>query len=153
MSSETETQAPPALFQHCVNVYNAMLGESRSVGSEVESGDNQVIVYEGFLTQLVTGELRLSVPYYTSVRKALMAMGCIRQLRRGGSTTPSQWEMIYEPTVEAFYRQKESKIPKQTREAQLEEMIDSLVNRVNELEEWQTSINLFLIEKFGAEGE
>src|SRR5690348_13949878 len=109
-----EQGAPPALFEHCVNTYRAMLSEAQPVsqittimdsiegGIESEGDPDEIMVYEGFFTQLVTSRLNLSVPYFTQIRKALMNMGCIRQLKRGGGTSPSQWELIYEPTLEAF---------------------------------------------------
>jgi hypothetical protein len=61
-----------------------------------------MVVYEGMLTKLVTEDLGLPVPYYTKVRQFLMAMGCIRQLRRGGGSAPSQWELIREPTIDLW---------------------------------------------------
>jgi len=110
-----------------------------------------MIVYEGFLTTLITSKLNLSVPYYTSVRKALMRMGCIRQLRRGGGTAMSQWELIYEPTLEAFLDQEVKKPRQPTRLDAANEQIEALINRVSELEEWQESVNEFLGNKFGTE--
>jgi hypothetical protein len=62
----------------------------------------QSVVYEGFLTDLVKNKLNLSTPYYTKCRKALLEMGCIKQLRRGGSSTPSQWLLIREPLLTNF---------------------------------------------------
>lgn len=94
-----------------------------------------IIVYEGFLTQLVTGQLNLSVPYFTSIRKTLINMGCIRQLRRGGGTAPSQWEMIMEPTPEAFLVQRPKREPKKDRYSALEDQIRALGTRITELED------------------
>lgn len=112
---------------------------------------SHIIVYEGFLTQLITGRLNLSVPYYTSVRKSLIRMGCVRQLRRGGGNSPSQWEMIYEPTLEAFLKAQDPKVTKPSKEGAHNEQILSLSNRIGELEDWQESINEFLIKQFGTE--
>ncbi len=96
--TETET-AIPALYHHCKTIYDKMLehGQKR----EADEG-NYIIVYEGFLTHLVVGELGFSTPYYTFATKALKEMGCIRQLRRGGPKTQSQWEVIKSPTEELF---------------------------------------------------
>jgi hypothetical protein len=94
-SSEVRT---PALFDHCSRVYELMLSEAKSVK---EAGVD-MIVWEGFPTNMLRDQLRLSNPYYTHVFRALKAMNCVRQLRRGGSSTPSQWELIHEPSVKAF---------------------------------------------------
>ena len=156
-SPETES-APPALFEHCVNTYHEMLRQAKAVVT-VSAGDphddedddraSQIIVYEGFLTQLVTSKLNLSVPYYTSVRKALMEMGCIRQLKRGGGTSPSQWELIYEPTLEAFMAATPKKVPEQPKDAMLQEQIASLNTRVSDLESISESVLEALAEQFG----
>lgn len=160
----TDESAPPALFDHCVNTYRAMLGEAKSVTSfatartNAEAGDllevdlkqnSQIIVYEGFLTQLIQGKLNLSVPYYTSIRKSLMDMGCIRQLKRGGGTSPSQWELIYEPTLEMFMNVKPKKIPKQNKESMLQEQVNNLLARVSDLETAHEAILEALAEQFG----
>lgn len=154
--------APPALFEHCCTVYDAMLSEAKQipiqepvVGSSSDIEERQeleqhIIVYEGFLTKLFSN-LHISVPYYTTVRTALMNMGCIKQLRRGGSSSPSQWEMIYEPTLEAFMKQKEPTVPKQTSAAEARQLIRTLNARVQELEDWQSAINDLLAETFGTE--
>lgn len=153
-TTPTDESAPPALFDHCVNTYRTMLKEAKSVAhfdpaASTESS-KQVIVYEGFLTQLVTGKLNLSVPYYTSVRKRLMDMGCIRQLKRGGGTSPSQWELIYEPTLEAFMNShSSSKVAKQNKESMLKEQIVNLSARVSDLETTVEAILEALAEQFG----
>lgn len=163
----TEDSAPPALYDHCVNTYRAMLREAKSVVTFAEAlnsagagelaelnisdNQNQIIVYEGFLTQLVTGKLNLSVPYYTHVRKALMEMGCVRQLKRGGGTSPSQWELIYEPTLEAFMSAQsgKKKPPKQTKESMLQEQVNALNSRVSDLEGQVEAVLEALAEQFG----
>jgi hypothetical protein len=121
-----------------------MLDESVQVG--------KVIIYEGYLTKLIQQDLHLSVPYYTSVTKALINMGCIRQLRRGGGSSPSQWEMIYEPTEEAYLKAMPSKQPKQTRDSQNEEQIATIVRRLVALEDQVNEITTSLIKLLGTEG-
>ncbi len=64
-------------------------------------GGHQAYVYEGFLTKLFKDEL-LSVPYYSHVTQALKGMDCVRQLRRGGGSSPSSWLMVQKPTRELF---------------------------------------------------
>jgi hypothetical protein len=88
----------PALFGHCVRVYDAMMAEAHTA----EEAGVTIVVWEGFPTKLIMEQLKLSTPYYTYSLRALKAMGCARQLRRGGSSTPSQWELIKEPTLAAF---------------------------------------------------
>jgi len=157
MSSNSKTpedDAPPALFEHCKNTYQAMLAEAKRVPVNTTADDETVeyiVVYEGFPTRLITGKLNLSVPYYTSIRAALLRMGCVRQLRRGGSSTPSQWELIYEPTLEAFLKQVPTKVPKQDKAAEARQQISALAARVSALETQQIEIIKFLSEKFGTE--
>lgn len=88
----------PALYHHCVRMYRAMMDEAQLVDIE----GTQSVVYEGFLTALVKDKLNLSTPYFSKCRKALLEMGCIEQLRRGGSSTPSQWLLIREPLLANF---------------------------------------------------
>lgn len=146
--------APPALFEHCCRTYKEMLRQAKAVvqptyGDEQSAG--QIIVYEGFFTQLVTNSLNLSVPYYTNIRQALLRMGCIKQLKRGGGTSPSQWELIYEPTLEAFYNARPSKIPKQTKDDAVQQQILDLSNRVNTLNDQVDGLIEALDEYFGSE--
>src|SRR2546428_7927234 len=87
----------PQVFYHCRTVYDAMRADARI---QVDS-EGRFIIWEGFLTKLVEN-VGLAMPYYTEVRKHLTRMGCLRQLRRGGGSTPSQWEVIRRPTRELF---------------------------------------------------
>lgn len=103
--SPEDEGALPVLFSHSKDVYEAMLRTSSKQGYKEGGEDKEAVVYEGFLTKLVTEELRLAVPYYTTIMTALKKMGCARQLRRGGSTSPSQWVLYHEPTEE-LYRDK-----------------------------------------------
>ncbi len=63
------------------------------------SGD---VVWEGMLVNFITGRMNLSVPYYTTITRALKRMGCIEQIKRGGGTAPSQWRLVTEPTLTKF---------------------------------------------------
>jgi hypothetical protein len=111
MTVETEAKATPALFTHCQNVYKKMLEvavpESEDpnwpTGADGESPNPpvEIMVYEGFISHLIR-DLHLSTPNYTYCLRALKQMGCVRQLRRGGSTTPSRWQLISSPTEELF---------------------------------------------------
>ncbi len=107
MDTPETLEKVPSLYEHCVAVYDAMY--ERADLERLESGNNaesttEVLVYEGFLTKLITKDLHLSVPYYTSTTRRLKAMDCIRQLRRGGSSSPSRWAVLQPPTLEAFNR-------------------------------------------------
>jgi hypothetical protein len=152
------TSAPPALYDHCVNTYRAMLAEARTItptGStdeltEADLPDNSIIVYEGFLTQLVTSKLNLSVPYYTSIRRKLLDMGCVRQLKRGGGTSPSQWELIYEPSLQAFTEATPRKTPTQDKEAAVQEQLDNMNSRLSQVEANVQGVMESLAELFGS---
>jgi hypothetical protein len=129
-----------------------MLEESRNVSE----GNSSVIVYEGFLTKLVTVKLNYSVPYYTKLRVCLVQMGCMKQLKRGGGTAPSQWEMIYEPTYEAFVKAIEAEQPEPdhsppTRVALLEQRVNEMSDHINGIDRWRDAVNDILAEHFGTE--
>ena len=116
--------AVPAMFNHCRQVYEEMLGTAREYWADSGTGDPRpllvedhpeppyqgavtVRVWEGFLTKLVNEKLRFSTPYFSHVRNNLIAMGCIRQLQRGGGSSPSRWELLCEPDLEKFTAIKE----------------------------------------------
>jgi hypothetical protein len=88
-----EKETLPALFEHSCDVYHAMLRVAHKE-EYTENGETKyAIVYEGFLTKLITeAPLNLAVPYYTTIRRALQKMGCIAQIRRGGSATRGRSE-------------------------------------------------------------
>jgi hypothetical protein len=163
MVDQEDATAPPALYDHCVTVYRAMLGEAKTVvqlshdtDEEIQLSDDpttgSIVVYEGFLTRLVTVKLNLSVPYYTSVRKALINMGCIRQLKRGGGNSPSQWEMIQEPTLEAF-NSSDTKAGKSgaDKHSAAQQQIADLSRRLSDLEQQVSAVIDALAEQFGTE--
>lgn len=148
MTLEANEQAPPALLDHCRKTYAAMLSD------EATRKEGDIVIYEGFLTHLITGKLSLSVPYYTAVRKQLIRMGCIRQLRRGGGTSPSQYELVYEPTEEAFFRVSARKEPKKQHQDRLEgmeERLQNLTQRLSELEGMLDSVVEAIAQHFGTE--
>lgn len=116
--------ATSALFEHCLNVYKAMFETS------VPYLDTPYRMYDGFSTHLVK-RLNLSVPYYTKCFRALRAMDCIRQIRRGGSTTTSQWLLLRPPDVPLF----EAHVPATKQDMQGQQLRD-LRQRVQELEDF-----------------
>lgn len=139
-----EFTAMPAIFRHCVSVYHAM--ESQASWQELFETGETGLVYEGRLTILVTQDIGLSLPYYTDVTRALQEMGCIVQLRRGGGTTGSLWELKQEPTrilwgESDFKRVASNNVTASRRERadqqmrDLRDQVDSLNDRTNALEE------------------
>jgi hypothetical protein len=127
-SGEVKT---PALFERCVTVYQAMLHDAKVV----EEAGVEIVVWEGFPTTMLRDELKFSTPYYTSIFRALRRMGCARQLRRGGSSTPSQWMLIHEPTPELFNDTKvDEPSAQEVRFAILEQANRDLLRRVERLE-------------------
>lgn len=133
--SEAQEEAVPALFLHCEAVYEAMFASSTLVGESM--------VYEGYLTKLVTQDLRLSVPYYTHVTRALKDMGCIKPLRRGGSTTMSQWELGPKPDLERFLlivagketgRKHLREVKRMEEAAQVQQQFTDIRNRLDTIE-------------------
>ena len=88
----------PALFEHCKSVYDAMYHTADIGGDEIEGYP----VWEGFLVKLITKDLNLSVPYYSTIMSALKQMDCVRQVKRGGGGAPSKWVLLTEPTQARF---------------------------------------------------
>lgn len=134
--TELRDEAPEALFSHCQSVYQAMLQNAHKETHEEGDMLVSVIVYRGMLTQLVTGTLHLSVPYYSWVTQSLKKMGCVRQIKRGGGTSPSEWELIKEPTLELFEATREKKLRKPDRYGQLQGQFDALNRRVQAIEKF-----------------
>ena len=91
----------PALFEQCLILYEAMTDKATMAPIRPDS-DEEGLVYEGFLTRLITDELHYSNPYYTKLTQRLKAMDCIRQIKRGGSTAMSRWLLVQRPTFEHF---------------------------------------------------
>ena len=89
-----ENDAPPAAFGHIMAVWNEM----HNTANETEEG----LVYEGYMTKLVTERLNLAIPYYTTVTQALKGMNCAQQLQRGGGSAASRWLLKKAPTLEEY---------------------------------------------------
>jgi hypothetical protein len=96
-----EQQLPPAVYSHAVSVYGRMFEQCKLVVPS--DGTKEMAVWEGSLVDLITKQLYLSTPYYTSVTRLLKAMGCVKQLKRGGGSGLSQWELISQPTEEKYW--------------------------------------------------
>jgi hypothetical protein len=132
--------APAAVYEHCCTVYDAMFAKARRI--EVPSEETSMIVYEGHLTRLFR-DLRLSVPYYSLVTKELRRMGCIRQLRRGGGTAESQWELICSPSLELFKDATTRNRPANKIDA-LEQQVKDLREMVHKLSSQVNQLSLFV---------
>jgi hypothetical protein len=91
------------------------------------------LVYEGYLTRLFN-ELDMATPYYTTVMRCLKAMNCVKQLSRGGGSSPSRWELINDPDFEAFDAIEQKRLKNNTQMGQVKDQTHILVKRVNELE-------------------
>lgn len=129
----------PALFEHCLNTYEKMLQLAEKKQFDGGQG-GEGMVYEGHLTKLITQDLNLSTPYFTHVTGALKRMGCIEQLRRGGSSSESQWLLIKSPTLEDFLNQatRQRKAPKPATEDQfaaLQQQLVAINKRVSRIEQ------------------
>ncbi len=124
------TTTAPALFNHAKQVFEAMANQAQ----EDRDGNRY---YEGALTRLVTAE-GFSNPYYTSITKALKAMDCIRQGRRGGGGIGSIWFLIQPPTLELFQAfaadDTASPAAKTARIEELEAALRAINNRIAQLE-------------------
>ena len=124
----------PVLYEYAHSVYSAMKEESTLEPLGLES-EEEGLVYEGYLTKLVTQNVGLSIPYYTATTRVLKDMGCIVQLRRGGSTTPSRWLLVTEPTLKRFNDATAYRSLKKTADKKESQRINDLNSRLNSLEE------------------
>lgn len=125
----------PAIYKHCCTAYEKMMEES----TEEETPDGKVVkVYKGFLTQLVK-DMGFSVPYYSHIRAELVRMDCIRQLKRGGGNSHSQWLLVQPPSPELFKfvitnsTKKSSRRTNEQRLNDLNERVSVLEHNVNAL--------------------
>lgn len=130
-------ESPQALYQHCERTYRAMLNEAsgKLMFDEEANQERIYVVWEGMLTQFITGKLNLSVPYYTYITRALKRMGCVRQLKRGGGTSPSQWELIKEPTLELFESSHAPRKKREDKDALYNQRFTDLEGRLKKLEQ------------------
>jgi len=130
MAEDKKVELVPMLFEQCLEVYETM-------ADQATMNDDEQLVYEGFLTRLITQELHYSNPYYTKVTQRLKAMDCIRQLRRGGSTTlrrggsttRSRWLLIQPPKLKHFT---ETGVQVSTRPSGWRESIEQQLRALNE---------------------
>lgn len=132
MTESKVEDAPPALYGHCSTVFNEMLTGAKS---HVNPQGDTIAIWEGGLVKLITGTLYLSIPYYSSITQALKRMGCISQMKRGGGSGDSQWELHYAPTLEMFLNAQPKKEKKQDKWSIAQEQLDSQNQRILALED------------------
>jgi hypothetical protein len=123
-------EAPPKLFEHCLSVFAKMKAEAKA--TQIEGV--HALVYEGYLTRLFS-ELQLATPYYTSVMQRLRKMGCVKQLSRGGGSSPSRWELIEEPTFDTFDAAEQRRLLGHTKLGQVQAQVATLTKRVDDVEQ------------------
>lgn len=132
--SEDGDRPTPAMWDHVQLVFNEM--EKRSTIEQLAG--EPVKVYEGHLTGLFQ-ELGIPNPYYTHIMKALKAMGCVDQIRRGGGAAYSKWQLCYPPTEEGFMTYDDNRLPNRAKGK-----IGALEQRVKLLDERVTYMERFL---------
>ncbi len=130
---EEQQVALPTIYEYSVQTYQAMTEQASQENLGAAYGDEEGLVYDGFTTKLIR-DLGLPTPYYTKVLKELQRMDCIRQLRRGGSTTTSRWLLMQDPTVELFQKMQSSRKPGGSRLDVVEQQLRDLRVRVTALE-------------------
>jgi len=97
----------------------------------------EVRVYEGFLTKLITNNLNLSTPLYTTIMQELKRMDCVRQLKRGGGGGTSIWALLQTPTLELFTKAQARPVPgssSRMSQDQIRQALNSINNRLNRIE-------------------
>lgn len=125
VATETE-QDTSLLFDHCTTVYAAM----KETSAPQEDG---TYLWSGFLTHLFQ-ELGYGIPRYSRITGQLKDMGCIVQVRRGTSGSPSEWRLLGEPTQSSFDAAKGKQKVESRKPKPMEQMLRDLTARVNELE-------------------
>lgn len=150
MSDTTIEELTPALYDHSLRLYEAMLVKSHQ--ESIETEDNQsdgegmsptpktVSVYEGHLTKLFA-ELGLPNPYYTKILDVLKGQNCIEQLRRGGGVAQSRWLLLEQPTEEGFKILTERKRMPKGKVAIIEQRTKDLMRQISALQDNVESLN------------
>lgn len=121
-------------FRYCVQVYQVMKNES------FYHGESDQTIWEGFFTKLITEDLGLSVPYYSTIRRELMRMECIRQLRRGGGSSPSQWALLHEPTEELWHNAPAKRMQTNSKQDATAGQVGDLIKRLERVEQFVETI-------------
>lgn len=85
----------PLLFQHSKVAYDAMKASAKP-------GPEGTLVWEGSLVNFISEHIEKGQSKYSYIMRALKAMGCVVQLRRGANKVPSQWALLRDPDLEVF---------------------------------------------------
>jgi hypothetical protein len=133
MTDEQQEVVLPTIYEYCARAYQAMKEEASTENLGPQFGDEEGLVWDGFSTQVIK-DLDLPVPYYSKVFGELKRMDCIRQLRRGGSTTTSRWLLMQDPTPELFMKMPADRTPKGSK-VSMQQQINDLNNRMGKVEE------------------
>jgi hypothetical protein len=133
VTTELEQANLPSIYEYSVQVYQQMKESSSYEVLGSQYGDEEGLVYEGFLTKLIGG-MDLPTPYYTKVMKELKRMDCVRQLRRGGSSTTSRWLLMQEPTPDLFRKMGPTKETATGWKGSVEQRLNDLNTRLSRLE-------------------
>lgn len=121
-------------YQYCVDAYSLMKDNAQYYTAE-QTGSVAMTVWEGFFTKLITEDLNLSVPYFTTIRRELIRMECIRQLRRGGGSSPSQWELLRPPTEDLWHSAPPKRSQTNSKQEANAGQIGDLIKRLELLEQ------------------
>lgn len=86
-------------------------------------------VWEGTTTKLLA-RLEIPAPYYSRIMNTLQECGAIKQVRRGGGSSPSKWQIV-DPDVDI----NEAKIAKrQVSRRAMEERLDNIEERIGDID-------------------
>jgi hypothetical protein len=121
-------------YRYCVDTYNRMAATAQTLSAQ-QTGSVEMTVWEGFFTKLITEELNLSVPYYSTVRRELIRMECIRQMRRGGGSSPSQWELLQPPTEELWHNAPPKRAQTNSKQDATAGQVGDLIRRLERVEQ------------------
>jgi hypothetical protein len=132
---EVQFEVPvPQNYRYCVDTYERMRQTAQTLSAQ-QTGSVEMTVWEGFFTKLITEELNLSVPYYSTIRRELIRMECIRQMRRGGGSSPSQWELLQPPTEELWHNAPPKRAQTNSKQDATAGQVTDLHKRLERLEE------------------
>jgi hypothetical protein len=131
--SEHSDGPAPALYEWATKVFAAMKAEAQP--DQVDG--KPVLTYTGHLTALFRN-LEAPNPYYTTVKNALVAQGCMEQLRRGGGSSMSKWVLIKEPEEEGFRDAMQRGQRPRGKVAVLEQQLRDLKRRVGAMDDQLT---------------
>src|SRR5262245_1022689 len=132
----TEDLQVPKMYEHVLGVYESMLrhAQEQDFGTVDHNGHDDIL-WDGFTTALFRN-LEIPVPYYGKVFKYLTELGCMIQIRRGGGTASSRWQVcpVTPPQAEQFMQRFPAStvtrfqpvVELQTMRQQLDDVVDNI---------------------------